>query len=276
MKKLLLMFLLITNFTIFSIEDVSIKTFFSNEELSVINNNQLISRMYLKYNAAGENTNEFITIQRTKYNDEDFSKYEIISDEKGFIPYVLTEESKLKFYNTLCSFSKLKGMKYYSRRAGKIEQLIEECYRVTSKSGKKHDDTVYDKIQPKITNMFFQKDNKFGKLFFRSDLYNEGDNFVLINTDLDPVSKLIFTINEKEEYKIFCFFIYDKEKKGFYYYTFQVMRVRVDSVLKMKDLFSPTTFSNRLRASTVHLAKLLGLDWTDRLNPWKGKYDTYK
>ena len=42
-----------------------------------------------------------------------------------------------------------------------------------------------------------------------------------------------------------------------------------------------TLFSNRLRATTVHLAKMLGLNWDDKLNPWdeqkllQGYYRTY-
>ena len=123
--------------------------------------------------------------------------------------------------------------------------------------------------------MFFQEDNKFGKLFYKSELYNEEDNFILVNTCLEPLTKLIFSINEKEEYKICSYYIYDKEKKGFFYYSFIIMRVRVNALLTMKQGYSPTTFSNRLRASSVHLAKLIGLNWENKLNAWPGKYDTY-
>jgi hypothetical protein len=43
-----------------------------------------------------------------------------------------------------------------------------------------------------------------------------------------------------------------------------------------------TLFSNRLRALTVHLVKLLGLNWDNKLNPWDeqkliaGFYRTYR
>ena len=64
---------------------------------------------------------------------------------------------------------------------------------------------------------------------------------------------------------VICGFIYDEEKEGFFYYTVSPIRIRIDLALKK---LSPTTFSNRLRATTVHLAKLLGLDWEDKYNPW--------
>jgi hypothetical protein len=48
------------------------------------------------------------------------------------------------------------------------------------------------------------------------------------------------------------------------------MRIRIEMLLKKGGLATlyPTTFSNRLRAGTVHLAKLLGLNWSAKLNPW--------
>ncbi|MCK4795878.1 MAG: hypothetical protein KAT05_00780 [Spirochaetes bacterium] len=275
MKKLIFfIFILGLSFQLYSTEPLELKTFFQNDDIKKIDNREIITRMYVRYNAKNENSCEKITIPRTKYNDEDFSNYEIITDEKGFIPYKLTDQSKLEFYNIISSFSKLNGMVYYSRRAGKVKELIKKCYRVESLSGNKYDDIKYDETKPKITNMFLQKDNKFGTLIYRSELFNEGNNFVLINTCLEPITKLIFTINEQEEYKIITFFIYDIDKKGYYFYSFQAMRVRVDFILK-SGMIGPTSFSNRLRASTVHLAKLLSLDWNDKLNPWKGKYDTY-
>jgi hypothetical protein len=61
------------------------------------------------------------------------------------------------------------------------------------------------------------------------------------------------------------------------------MRIKVDSMLKKDNNLTlyPTTFSNRLRAATVHLAKLIGLNWDSKLNPWDedmleaGKYRNY-
>jgi hypothetical protein len=262
-------------FLAFSLDELNTAAFLNNDEIKRTVSGEIISRMFIKYDSRKENNVDNITIARTKYNDEDFSVYEVITDEKAFIPYKLTPGSKLDLYNILASFSKLNGMKYYSRRAGKVIPLIEESYRVTSMSGNKYDDIKYDKIQPKATSMFLQKDNKFGKLIYRSELYNEGDNFILVNTCLEPISKLIFNINNEQEYKIFTFLLYDKKQEGYFLYSYQVMRVRVELILKNKML-SPTTFANRMRASTVHLAKLLGIDWSSKMNPWPGMFDKYE
>jgi len=268
-------FLAILIFNLSGLEPLELKTFFSNEEIEKINKGELIPQMYVKYNARKENSLDKIVLPQTKYNDADLSGYEIIATDKGFIPYKLTDESKLSFYNTLSAFSKLEGMQYYSRRDAKVIQLVQKCYRVESLSGNKYDDVKYDKILPKISAMFFQEDNKFGKVYYRSDLYNEGDNFAMINTSLIPISKFIFTLNDKEQYQVSSFFIYNNDKQGFYYYSYLAMRVKVDAVLKT-EAFGPTAFSNRLRAASVHLVKLLGIDWKDKYNTWPGKYDSYK
>lgn len=275
MKRLGLIFLtVIISIKLFSVEDLTLDTFFNEEEIKQTLDGNILSKMYVKFNAKKENTVEFIEIPRTSYNDEDFSVYEVVTDEKFFLPYDLDSRSSLEFYNALLSYSKLEGMVYYSRRAGKSSELIKKSHRVKSISEKKEEDIVYSEIKPQVSNLFLQKDNKLGTLYFRNELYSVNDNFVMINTCVVPISKAIFTLNDKNEYKIYSFFLYDAEKKGFFVYTFQAMRVKQDGLLK-SGLIAPTTFSNRLRASTVHLAKMLNIDWADKLNPWPGLYDKY-
>ena len=193
-KNILFIFFIILTFNFFGVEPVDVKTFFTSEELQRVNKGELIPDMFVKFNSRGENSKDKIIIPRTKYNDIDLSNYEIISTDKGFIPYKLTDESKLAFYNALTAFSKLEGMVYYSRRDAKVMQLIKKCYRVESMSGNKYPDKIYDKIEPKVSNMFFQEDNKFGKVFYRSDLYNDGDNFVMIKYFINSYFKIYFYI----------------------------------------------------------------------------------
>ncbi|MBP7554561.1 MAG: hypothetical protein KA885_14130 [Spirochaetes bacterium] len=275
MKRLGLIFLtVIISIKLFSVEDLTLDTFFNEEEIKQTLDGNILSKMYVKFNAKKENTVEFIEIPRTSYNDEDFSVYEVVTDEKFFLPYDLDSRSSLEFYNALLSYSKLEGMVYYSRRAGKSSELIKKSHRVKSISEKKEEDIVYSEIKPQVSNLFLQKDNKLGTLYFRNELYSVNNDFVMINNCVVPISKAIFTLNDKNEYKIYSFFLYDAEKKGFFVYTFQAMRVKQDGLLK-SGLIAPTTFSNRLRASTVHLAKMLNIDWADKLNPWPGLYDTY-
>jgi hypothetical protein len=265
-------------------QSIGLNDIFTSKEIARLKNGEIITRMYIKNNAVKENTDLKIEVPKAKFIHEDFSPYEMITDEKAFIPYKLDEKSKLSFYNTIQSFSKLKGMTYYSRRIQKVETLILDCYRIESISNKKRtNDVMYNSILPKITNYFIQKDNRFGSLTFKSELYNEGDNFILINTCMDKLSKLIFNISNKEEYKFITYFIYDKQAGGYYYYSVNLLRIRDESFLKKgsKLTLYPTTFSNRLRGATVRVAKLLGLNWDDKINPWdeeklnKGFYKNY-
>lgn len=260
------------------IKPLEVKSFFSEKEIERVLNGEIITRMSIKYNEWNENTDLKIDIPKTKYSNEDFSHYEMISDEKAFIPYNLNEKNKLDFLNILTSYSKLQGMKYYSRKADEVLELIINCYRVESEKNKKRiSDEVYKTIPQETTSYFFQEDNRFGKLIFRSKLYNEGNNFVMINTCTQPITFVVF-VNRREEFKFITYFIYDEEREGYFYYTVNPIRIRIDIALKK---LSPTTFSNRLRATTVHLSKLLGLNWEDKYNPWdpdkmeKGEYRNY-
>ncbi|HOV15528.1 MAG TPA: hypothetical protein PK771_14670, partial [Spirochaetota bacterium] len=225
MKRILILNLFIfALFNLFSSDFVKIGDVFSNDEINKTLKGEIVVRTYFKTNPANLNTHMKIDIPKTKWTDEDYSKYEILVDEKAFIPYELNDTSKLKFYNALTSYSKLKGMVYYSMNAGKAQQLILDCYRVKSESDKKQiDDGEYKEIKENITNYFYQEDNKFGKFIFKSDLYNTGDSFVLSNVSTQG----IFPLNGKGEYKTITFFLYDNEKKGFFYWTIFSMRVKV-------------------------------------------------
>jgi hypothetical protein len=271
-KKSSLAFLLaFVLYPVFSINQVELKTFFTSKDIERVKKDEIITRMYIKNNAVGENTDLSINIPSTKYISEDFSVYEMITDEKAFIPYKAeNNEQRLKFYNSLTAFSKLAGMNYYSRRIKKIEKMILSCYRIESPAKTKPlNDIVYTQISEKVNSYFIQKDNKFGKLKYSSELFNEGDNFILINKCFEPI-RIGLIISDKEEFKVITYFIYDKTDGGFYYYSANVMRIRTEFVLSRNKILTlyPTTFSNRLRAATVHLIKLLGLNWDDKINPW--------
>jgi hypothetical protein len=286
MKKILIILFCFSFAVICALpEELKTTAFFSEKDIQRVRSGEIITRMYLQNDAVKENTDLKIDVPKSRYAAEDLSAYEMITDEKAFIPYSIKDGSdRLRFYNTLTAFSKLKGMTYFSRRIMKVQEMILDCYRIDSPTAKKRtEDMIYSEIKDKIVNYFLQKDNRFGKLVFMSELYNEGDNFIMINTCTQPITSAVFNICDKNEYKIITYFIYDKETKGFYYYTVNAMRVRLKFVLSENKLMVlyPTTFSNRLRAATVHFAGLLGLDWKEKLNPWnekllkKGKYRNY-
>jgi hypothetical protein len=155
-------------------------------------------------------------------------------------------------------------MIYYSRSAGKNETLILNCYRVENgKSNKEVKDLVYDEIQPKVESFFMQQDNKFGKIVFKSELFVDNDNFILKNTSAQAIANT----NNAGDFKTMTYLIYDKTKKGYFVYSANVIRIRNDLLIKTGFL-RPTTFSNRLRAGTIHLVGMLGIDWSAKLNPW--------
>lgn len=260
-----------------SSEELSVNIFFNAKDIERVIAGDIISRMYIKYDAVKENTDKFITVPKTEFADENFSQYEVVIDEKAFIPYKMGSDSKkLSFYNTLVAFSKLKGATYYSRLRGAVELLIENSYTISSPTDRKRiPDPIYSSVQQRVINYFVQKDNKFGNLAFKSELINQGNNFILINTTVDRVAKALVEVCRAGEYKIITYFIYDNNREGFFYYTVSLMRIHNEVFLKGNNLIPPlypTLFSNRLRGATVHLAKLLGLDWSSKINPWDEKF----
>lgn len=240
------------------------KAIFSEGDLKRIYSGEIVSRMYLKFNTVGENTDEFIKVPATRFTEDDYSDYEMVCDEKAFIPYVLNDESKLAFYNTLSGFSKLKGADYWTFNGGKRVEFIVDSFSIDNpRNRRKVEDTKFTKINDRVELYYQQEDNRFGKLAFKSELYNVGDSFVVINSTLDS----IFVVTRPGEYRMISFFIYDHERKGFLYYTVSAMRIRSSILLKSGKLYA-TTFSNRLRGGTVHLTRLLGLDWSDKIVTW--------
>ncbi|HPO49224.1 MAG TPA: hypothetical protein PLO89_02770 [Spirochaetota bacterium] len=278
MKNIICAFLYMTSVLfLFSEDFVKVEEIFSKEDISAVLKGDILIRTYFKTNPGNFNTHLKIEVPATKWTDEDYSKYEILVDEKAFIPYEINEETKLKFYNALTSYSKLKGMVYYSMNGGEIKELILDAYRVKSENNnKKIDDETYNEVKEKLTGYFYQEDNKFGKFIFRSDFNNYGNSFFLSNVSTQG----IFPINGKGDYKTITFFIYDDEKKGFFYYNLFAMRIKIGLDLLAKKT-NVTLFSSRVRAVTVHLINLIGLDWSNRLRPfeeeklYKGLYRTY-
>ncbi|OHD15972.1 MAG: hypothetical protein A2086_11110 [Spirochaetes bacterium GWD1_27_9] len=278
MKKIILSIVVfLLTFQLFCNDFVSLNDIFTTSDIEKLKKGDLIARMYLKYNPSNVNTDLEIKIPKTKFTSEDYSVYEMIVDDKAFIPYNLTDESKLKLYNSLTSYSKLKGMQYFSRRIGQTQTLILNSFRIDSSNNRSQkDDITYSKIEPMTTNYFLQEDNKFGKLVFKSELYNNDNDFVLVNT----CAQAIFPFSNKGDYKIISFFIYDSEAQGYFYYSVNLMRIRIGLEILVKKT-DATLFSNRIRAGTVHIAKLLGLDLSAKITPWenekldKGFYKNY-
>ena len=123
------------------------------------------------------------------------------------MPYELNDETKLTFYNTISDANKLTGMQYYSRRADEVKTLVINAYPTTKRWMKIKDLQPMTEIQPHITGYFRQKDNKFGLMSFQADLYNERNNFVMVNTCKTPIPFVCYS----DEYKTITYFIYDEK-----------------------------------------------------------------
>lgn len=263
MKKI---FLLFASFSVLNAQ-VSINQLFSSEELAGLADDLTIkTRVYLKYNALNENTHDNLIVPTTKFTGDEFLDYEMICDEKAFIPYDLEKESTQKVYEILTDPTLLKGSRYYSRRAREVKELIVDAFPIDEK-GKKIVENAPKNLKPYTKGRFRQKDNKFGKLDFISELYNEESNFILVTT----CDTAIPFIAKKGEYKIVSFFMYDELRKGFYYYAVYGMKINTDSLLKKGGLktLAPTTFTNRLRAALVKISSLLGYSRENEYNPWE-------
>ncbi len=278
MKKLF--FVNIFIFVIFALfaQELSVEMFFTPEQVERVLNGEIISRMCIAKNAWNENTDMSITIPATKFDRGGYSDWEMISDEKAFIPYDLTGDAKLRLLNAIVDYEGLKGMKYYSRKVNQVLVLIEDAYRIKSdKNLTKAPKIVYDKVTDHVTNCFSQKDNRFGRTYYQSDVYFDGDNVAVINSNVVGMNYLV-PINRKDEFKSLTYLIYSPEHKGFFYYAANPMRIRVEFALSK---LSPTTFAQRLRAVTVHLAGGMGVDWSDKYQPYDnaklkaGEYKNY-
>ncbi len=242
----------------------SISAIFTANDLNRIYSGEIVSRMFVKYNATNENTDEFIAVPETPFTGGNYSEYEVVCDEKAFFPIDISQIPPLRMFNLITSYSNLKGAEYWSFNGGRKVVFIEDCYSMqSSRNRQRMADIRQTSLAPQSVFYFMQKDNKFGNMAFKSEIFNAGNSFVMINSTLDP----IFPINSAGEYKTITFLIYNEQKRGYLFYTIFLMRIRNALLLKSGRIYA-TTFSNRLRGATVHLAGLLGLNWDNKLVTW--------
>ncbi len=271
MKQIIIFTLMIFSSS-FSFAAAAVIDFFSKEEIDYAARGGLITSVHLKYNndiITDENFKNQSALKENKYSESWFNSSEMITIEKGFIPYKNDAVSNLRFYNALLSYSSLAGMKYYSHKARSVEPFILKAYRIDSPENQTQiKDITADKIDNKKTNYFLMSDNKFGELVFRSELYSEGNNFILKNLCVHPIKKFGVKINDSEEYATISYFIYDIRLKGYFYYTVSSLRIKSDFFLKINAI-SPKGFGNRMRAGTVHLVKNLGIDWSGKIKAFE-------
>ena len=112
-------------------------------------------------------------------------------------------------------------------------------------------------------DMMYIKDNRFGKILFKSEIFHTGGHFVTKHTNMKPLSMLALRVTGKGEYQMLSFYIYDQRRQGYFYVSVHAMKIR-GRVAKTLGGLNPESCANRIRAATVHRAAFFGLDWRDR------------
>ena len=244
---------------------LSIEMFFEPDEVNKVLQGDIytFSRFGNKIKNA-DGSNRIVKLPVTEYIAKELSGYEMVTVEKAFFPYDLKTESKLAFYNYLQRYSTLAGTLYYSRTDRKVQKLVLESYRVDSTDLKqKEEDTVHTQIKDYHRDYVYLKDNRFGKIVFSSEIFHKNDHFVMRQTNIKPLSMFRIPVNDKGQYQLISFYIYDKDRKGYFYYTVHAMKVR-GGLIRTLGRLSPESLANRTRAMTVHIAAFFEMDWSKR------------
>jgi len=273
---LLLLFLPVTavffmQSVIYSLEIDSLQVFFSPREMKLLREGAIITRSRVKKGTIvmTEGTEGKIHIPVTNLIPASLNDFDLLAEEKAFFPLVTGKNEPLALSNMLFAFSRLRGMKYYSKTGGVIETLIIQSRRISSpESTAAVPDPSYGDIREKRMHYFMFQDNRFGNQRFRSELISNGSDFILKNISLEAMRKYGMLVNNAGEYQMIYFFLYDARARGYFYYSLHAMRVRSAGFRSM-GLVTPESFGNRLRANTVHFAGLMGMDWTGRISPFK-------
>jgi hypothetical protein len=265
MTKATLTLALFLNALAISSGPLSTEVFFEPEEVQKVLKGDICT--FARFGNKIRNTDGSNAVRKlpvTEYIAKELEGYEMVTVEKAFFPYDLKTKSKLAFYNHLQEYSTLAGTLYYSRTDQKVQKLVLESYRVDSADFKqKEKDNVHTQIKDYHKDYVYLRDNRFGKIVFSSEIFHKNDHFVTKQTNIKPLSMFRIHVNDKGEYQLISFYIYDEDKKGYLYYAVHAMRVR-GGLIKTLGRLSPESFANRIRAMTVHIAAFFEMDWSER------------
>ena len=247
---------------------VSKHVLFTHEETMKILQGRIITDVFLKHGkrlSTEENRGAVVRIPVTTHTPEKLNNFDMITVEKLFLPYDLDKRPASDLYRTLLSCNKLAGMKYYSHRAGGVKPFILKSAPV---SGDITETRVPFKTLPYTRGIFRIKDNKFGEILFKSELFCRGNDFILVNTCTGPVSKFMIELVDKGDYRMISFFIYDRAARGYLCYFLHTLKVKNDLFLRT-GIIESKSFGNRIRACTLHLCSLLGIDRAHRIDAFR-------
>lgn len=190
--------------------------------------------------------------------------FDMVAVEKGFFYMENTGENRLRIYRASTDFAGLSGMIYYSKTGNIFSKLILYSYRILSQDSYIRAGSGKDGVPEETVSHFTIRDNRLGPLSFRSKTISEENNFIISGISTGKVTKLGMDIFYPGDYRIYKFLIYDRNSKGYFFYTVQFMKVR-SNILSTINLISPESFGNRIRAEDIHFLKSIGIDRTDKL-----------
>jgi len=238
--------------------------FTSNEKKAVINGNFLTS---VTLKGRGDVRTEGVEISspvKNSFIPVIATDFDMAAVEKGFFYMEGNKSNRIKIYRSLTDFSGLKGMNYHSHTEGGSIPLVTESYGIQSPDDYTKEN-INDKDIPETSKLHFAiKDNRLGLISFKSEFISIGRNFILINTSTGNVSKFGMDIFYPGDYIIYKILIYDRNLKGYFFYTVQFMKVRSDILSKI-NLIKPESFGNRVRAEDIHFLKSMGIDRSGKL-----------
>lgn len=260
--------LIFSSISNFSYSEISSNIFFSAGEIKFVLNGDFLTSVIINgigevHSPGMEKTtpvlNRYFTIP---------SNYDMAAVEKGFFFMEGNSANRLRIYRTLTDFPALKGMLYYSQTMKNYSALIIDSYRIQSREDSVSGIIKEGEIPEKKIFHFAVRDNRLGLITFRSEFIRSGDNFVVINTSTGNSTKFGMKIFNPGDYRIHRIFIYDRNLKGYFFYTVQFMKVRSD-ILNKTGLIKPESFGNRIRAENVHFLKMIGVDRSGKLAAFK-------
>jgi len=253
----------------YSAPDITPNSFFTANELKLARDGEFLTAVSLtgkgEVHSGGV---EKILPVKNSYIKASASDYDMVAVEKGFFYMEGNSLNRQKIYNSLTDFSQLKGMIYYSMTEGGNISLILDSYKMQSDDDYIKKNTRDKNIPEAVLSHFAIKDNRLGILKFKSEFISRGGNFIMINTSTGTSSRFGMKIFNPGDYRIYKILIYDKNFKGYYFYTVQYMKVR-SGILSKFDLIKPESFGNRVRADNIHFLKSIGADRPAKLAAFK-------
>ncbi len=246
-------------------DEGGIDAFFSAEEKNAVKNGDIITRAEVKggggYNLRGRT----LALPGSSLVPSSLRYYEVLAEERAFMPFDISGTGHLKFYNGLFAYSRFKGLKYYSRTDKRFQPYILESGRVSGpESPSLLADPVYTAPAPRRAVYFRIRDNRFGDMMFLSEVVHRGEDFLISSSTTKPLSKMGVPIARAGEYRMMSFYFYSARDRGYFYYGLHAVRVRSGFFIS-SGLVNAESFANRLRAETVRRAGIAGLDWGSKL-----------